>query len=145
MTRDEHPRFQPSTAATWFVMTGLSLAAIGLLYIFYYGGKGAFLPAVQREEPTPIAEWRALVTMLTHSFLILLAFLVGSYVMVKAGRSIVRRREARGQTKYVDGWGSYRLSQEEIDSAAQQLAEDHPTDGFPDDDDDDDTPPPTPE
>ena len=54
-------------------------------------------------------------------FYYFLAFLIGSYLIVCVGRRILDRKTERVRTEYVDAWGDYRLTQDEIDTASAQL------------------------
>jgi len=79
---------------------------------------------------------RSLYTTLTVTLLLLLAFVVGTYVMVRVGRAIVRRPRRREPTRYVDAWTGYRLSEQEIERATDETSA---TDSGPDSGSDDDT------
>lgn len=65
---------------------------------------------------------RSLYTTLTVTLLLLLAFVVGTYVMVRVGRAIVRRPRRREPTRYVDAWTGYRLSEQEIERATGETS-----------------------
>jgi hypothetical protein len=74
---------------------------------------------------TPAAaarQMRSLYTTLTVTLLLLLAFVVGTYVMVRVGRAIVRRPRRREPTRYVDAWTGYRLSEQEIERATGETS-----------------------
>ena len=124
----ERPR--PSRLAIIFVVVGLALSAIGIAYI---------LSPIERELPpitAPQDELRvqqlnALFRMLTHSFFIFLAFLLGSYLMVRIGRRVLHPTVSGKRSEYVDAWGNYRLSQEEIDTASDGLDAEFPPDALP--------------
>jgi hypothetical protein len=111
----------PSRLAAGFVIVGLTLSAIGIAYIIY-AGRERELPPISAPEPDPrIEQLHALLTLLMLSFFLVLVFLLGSYLMVRIGRGLLARKRLRHRTEYVDGWGSYRLTQDQIDSATQQL------------------------
>ena len=124
----EKPR--PSRLAIVFVVVGLALSAIGIAYI---------MSPIERELPpitTPQHEVRvqqlnALFRMLAHSFLMFLAFLLGSYLMVRIGRRVLFQKASGKRSEYIDAWGNYRLSQEEIDTASASLDNDFPPDSSP--------------
>lgn len=82
-------------------------------------------------------QMRSLYTTLTVTLLLLLAFAVGTYVMVRVGRAIVRRPRRREPTRYVDAWTGYRLSEQEIERATGEAsATDSESDSGSDDDTD---------
>jgi hypothetical protein len=62
-------------------------------------------------------QMRSLYTTLTVTLLLLLAFVVGTYVIVRVGRAMVRKPRQREATRYVDAWTGYRLSEQEIERA----------------------------
>ncbi len=114
----------PSKLAIAFVVVGLALSAAGIVYIIY-AGRPRQLPPVA-EQPLPpemrVRELEALLRMLTQSFIVFMAFLLGSYVMVRVGRALLGpRHEDTRPSEYVDAWGQYRLSDEHVEAAARQL------------------------
>jgi len=67
-----------------------------------------------RAHLAPSAErTRALYGTLTLSALLVLVFLVGSYVMIRAGRAMLARPRRPRPTEYVDAWSHYRLREEQ--------------------------------
>jgi hypothetical protein len=125
-------RPHPSRLAIIFVVVGLALSALGIAYIMSPTER-ILPPAPRLQDQVRIQQFNALLRMLTHSFLIFLAFLLGSYLMVRIGRRVLYQRPPRRHSRYVDAWGSYRLSQDEIDTAAAELEEDFPPDASPGD------------
>lgn len=87
-------------------------------------------------QPAAARQMRSLYTTLTVTLLLLLAFVVGTYVMVRVGRAIVRRPRRREPTRYVDAWTGYRLSEQEIERATGETSA---ADSEPDSGSDDDT------
>ena len=73
-------------------------------------------------QPAAARRVRSLYTTLTVTLLLLLAFVVGTYVMVHVGRAIVRRPRRRQPTRYVDAWTGYRLSEQEIERATGETS-----------------------
>jgi hypothetical protein len=130
----------PSRLAIVFVVVGLALSAIGIGYMVHLGRPRSLPPvAVAEGEPRaaePSALYRelnALYRMLLHAFLLFLAFLLGSYLMVRIGRRVLHRQALRERTEYVDAWASYRLTQDEIDTATAELDDDLPPEAPPGD------------
>jgi hypothetical protein len=122
----EHPR--PSRLAIVFVLVGLALSAIGIAYLMSPAER-ELPPISASHDELRLQQLNALLLrMLTHSFLIFLAFLVGSYVMVRVGRRVLSHREPPRRSEYVDAWSNYRLSQDEIDTATARLDDDFPPD-----------------
>jgi len=122
---------RPSRLATVFVVVGLALSAVGIAYLVYAGRPRELPPLPESTER--VQEAHALMRMLMHSFGLFLAFLFGSYLMVVVGRRIVRRRQRRERSEYVDAWGSYRLTDEQIAAAERQLRESFPSQQWPGD------------
>jgi hypothetical protein len=85
------------------------------------------------DQPAPEAaaarRLRSLFGTLTITLLLVVVFVVGASVMIRAGRMVVQRPRRRKPTRYVDAWAGYRLSQEEI---ARATGEGHDSDSGPD-------------
>lgn len=124
----------PSRLAIAFVVVGLALSAIGIRYMVHLGRPRSLPPVAVSDEAQPRAaepsalyrELNALYRMLLHAFVLFLAFLFGSYLMVRIGRRVLHRKPFRERTEYVDAWASYRLTQDEIDTATAELDDDFP-------------------
>ncbi|GMU83216.1 MAG: hypothetical protein AMXMBFR47_30870 [Planctomycetota bacterium] len=122
---------QESRFAGAFIVIGLSLAAVGILYLVWMQRVQELGPMPLDgsdetvDEPSPFAKPFALFSALVITFVLFLAFLVGSYLMVRVGRMLVDRGTPPRETKYVDAWGSYRLTEAQIEDA---LREDPPPD-----------------
>lgn len=130
MRSDQH---RPSRLAIAFVTVGLALSAIGIAYIVY-AGRPRELPALTASpDDARLEHLDALMRMLTNSFLLFLVFLIGSYLIVRIGRRVRDRKLHHERTEYVDAWGNYRLTQDEIDTAMRQLDDDFPPDSPPSD------------
>lgn len=122
----DHPRSK--WIATTFVVVGLAMSAVGLAYFIYAGQPRKLFPDSVPDDYARLQQSKALFRMLLHSFLIFLAFLFGSYLMVRIGRVLARVKKSENKTEYVDAWSGYRLTQEELDTATSQLEEDFPPD-----------------
>ena len=118
----------PSRPAVLFVVIGLALCSIGIAYISY-AGRERVLPAVIVPEDDPrLAQLRGLVRVLVHSLVLFLVFLFGSYILVRIARLVATRHPEPAHKEYADAWSNYRLSQDEIDTAAAALDEEFPPD-----------------
>ncbi len=73
----------------------------------------------------PVDERRNLtfLLMISISALLILLFVLGAYLVIRLGHFLARERVGGQPTEYVDAWGSYRLSDEQISAATD---EDHP-------------------
>jgi hypothetical protein len=73
-----------------------------------------------------------LVRMMAVSAVALAAFVLGSYLMIRAGRAVLSRPPPRSTTEYTDAWSRYRLTQEQIEAATRESHdEDKPSRGEP--------------
>ncbi len=110
------------TLATVFVVVGLALSAIGVAYMMY-AGRPRQLPALTTQPAAarpPVEQAEAMMAMLTYSFIIFMVFLIGAYIIVRVGRHFREKYRPASRSELVDIWSNYRLSEEEIESAAQQ-------------------------
>ena len=134
MARDGDTQ-QESRFAGAFIVIGLSLAAVGVLYLVWMQRVQELGPitldagGTPQEEPNPTNKPVALVSALVTTFVMFLAFLVGSYLMVRVGRYLVDHGTTARQTNYVDAWGSYRLTEAEIEAALREDPPDESGDG----------------
>ncbi len=79
-------------------------------------GEGPALDPVQRVRLT--------LAMLLFAVLAILIFVISTYVVIKLGRAVMAKRVAEKPTQYVDVWGGYRVSQQELDDLEQTWGED---------------------
>lgn len=95
-------------------------------------------PATAR---TAQSEGRKVVSYLiigSISALLILLFVLGAYLVIRVGHLVARERIGGKPTEYVDAWGSYRLTDEQISAATAE--------GEPDEDNDSpDAPRPPPD
>lgn len=125
-----------SRVALAFVLIGGLLSLSGLSYL-RYANRERTLPIPPRPlKPVPVMEAArdpgaeavgrvaALYNSLTLTFVIFMIFLVGSFVLIRAGRFIRRVRSAPGPTVYVDAWSGYRMSAEEVAAALRRYEPD---------------------
>jgi hypothetical protein len=112
--------------ASTFVVVGLALAAIGVGYLFYTGRERS-LPA--ERPPLAAADRIAVLTdTLFVTFVLFLVFLVGSFVLVRVGRLLLRTSSRTTRTRYVDAWSNYRLTDQEIAAATSEHDDPQPPD-----------------
>lgn len=122
-----------SRVAAILVAVGLSLTLCGVAFHLW-------MLRVQEIPPIPhppadsagesIMKVRGMSTTLWVTFALASAFIVGSFVMVRAGRYFLDRSPMLPRTQYVDAWGRYRVSDDDIVAAT----------GGDRNDEDDDTP-----
>jgi ABC-type uncharacterized transport system fused permease/ATPase subunit len=62
----------------------------------------------------------ALMILMLVAMLLILLFVIGSYLLIRIGREITRKSEQHKPTKYVDAWSQYRLTDEQIAEATQE-------------------------
>lgn len=70
--------------------------------------------------PPPARKLYVLVSLLAVSAIAVVAFVVGSYLMIRAGRALMRRQPRKTPTSYVDAWAGYRVTEEQIDAATRE-------------------------
>lgn len=120
------------------VLSALILTVSGAIYV---------LVAQQMSQPIPIgplsneeeaaratAEARrhaTLLTILLISALLILLFVVGAYLVIRVGQLVARERVGGKPTAYVDVWGSYRLTDEQIERAVGEPDATKPDDDEP--------------
>lgn len=62
----------------------------------------------------------ALLLMMVVSVLLILIFVIGSYLLIRVGRSLTDHSGRGKPTEYVDAWSQYRISDEEIAAATSE-------------------------
>ena len=118
------PRPSHGRVVTLLVLGALILTVSAAVYIFV---------AQQSHQPVPVggissdeesarlaADAQRLVTLLTillMSALLILLFVLGSYLVIRVGQFVARERVGGKPTRYVDAWQSYRLTDEQISAA----------------------------
>ena len=110
----------------WLVLGGLLLTVSTALYLFLARSRErAILEAATQPGP-PLYEGRRLtiiLTVLLVAGLLILAFTLGAYLVVRTGRLISLPQVGGTPTPYVDAWRKYRLTDEQIAAA---LGDDEP-------------------
>lgn len=125
----------------------LAVVAGAAVYLFLAQG---FSPATEGDGPDPSGQTAAppapgprkaatILVVASISALLILLFVLGAYLVIRIGHYLAQQRVGGKPTEYVDAWGSYRLTDEQIAAAT--------TEGKPDGDNDSDdaAPPPRPD
>lgn len=120
--REPEERPLQSRIAAVFVLAGLVLA-LGAALFNIWALRVQELPPINSREPTAWTPTHLRVVSVTlfDLWLLVMAFLVGSYVMVKIGRAMLMPQPSAKPTQYVDAWGGYRISDEQIASATAEF------------------------
>ncbi len=130
----ESRRPSPGHAATLLVLLMLVLMTCAAVYVVVARiGQGPPALGPLRDDPGDEAaimlrtqQLTVLLTILLISALLILLFVLGAYLLLRVGRIIARERLGGRPTTYVDAWGSYRLTPEQI---ARATAEEPPAGG----------------
>lgn len=115
-----------ATLASLIVLLGV---VGGVLLIYAIHG---FRVAPPAEGPLDVGAAEAharrvtvLMMLVLASGLLLVLFIVGAYFLLRAGRGL-RDADPHGPTLYVDAWGRYRLTDEQIRAATDHESGDSP-------------------
>ncbi len=99
----------------------LSVGAATYLYILRQTPilPSASAPADLNHAPDALVEevprrLHVLLAVLIGSVLLILAFIMGAYLMIRAGRSLTQRPVGGQPTPYVDAWSQYRLDDADV-------------------------------
>ena len=127
---------QGRTAMLLILLALMLTVATAAYLVFTKGGadEADTLAVDQPERPIDARPARQLfykLSILLVSLLLILIFVIGSYLLIRIGRAVTGKPIGGKATEYVDAWGSYRLSQEEIDTATDGLEHDFPPDAPP--------------
>jgi hypothetical protein len=132
--RDERPR--SSRLAATLIALGLSLAAGGIAFNLWMLRVQELPPAgtgrISADDAPRMLDMMS--SYLIAAFVLVISFVVGSFVMVRAGRFFLDRGPNLPRTEYVDAWGRYRISEAEIDAATGGSQVAGPNDDTDDDD-----------
>lgn len=95
-------------------ITGGLIAAVVLFatiaaLLWFSAPADAPAPSTQPGDPASISRLRAMSRTLLVSVLLLLAFLFGSWLIVRIGQRMRSTRADSTRTEYIDAWSSYRL------------------------------------
>lgn len=96
---------------------GLVLSTTALVYLHVRTREP---PVRALSSPASRATLDAATTTLFITFVLLMLFLVGSFVMVRLGRAAVARRARAAKTEYVDAWSQARVTDEQIRAATDE-------------------------
>jgi hypothetical protein len=127
-----------STATTWgrlaviLILAVLCCAVLATTYALFVKS-AAFSSAAQVSGPAdaptgpgadqPRGVRRQLasrISLLLATVLVILAFVIGSYLVIRIGRVVTQRPVGGHPTRYVDAWSGYRLTDEEIAAATEE-------------------------
>ena len=127
------PKRTPGRTALVLMFFALVAIVCVAVYAFLVG-------RLDPESPGEITgqHLRAELSILLAAILLILIFVVGSYLLIRIGRSVAQKRVGGKPTEYVDAWSRYRLTEEEIEAATRE----QPPEGQGPDQPDDDSAPP---
>ncbi|HOO15690.1 MAG: hypothetical protein KBH81_07775 [Phycisphaerae bacterium] len=127
--------------AVLLIVYALLLLVCVALYFFITNRLAASVARMAAGEvgrEVVIAELSRLVAIMLGCFLAILAFAIGAYTFIGIGRAISRPTASGKPTKYVDAWSQYRISEEQIRAATEEVddrnATEDPSSGRDDDD-----------
>lgn len=106
-------------------LAGLAIvfAALAYVWILHRRDAGA-------EPPTdPIQRLKLMLAAMLVAVLSIIGFLLGSYLVIRVGKSLLNRKIGGQPTTYVDAWSNYRLTEEEIDSVSEPGQDDENENG----------------
>lgn len=118
----DHLGSQSGRIAVLLMTVGLFLVVGGAVYIFVLQSSGAPATLSNDSEYQAIAanRVRALVSVLLISALLILIFVIGSYILIRVGQAVTHRTVRNKPTQYVDAWSQARVSPEEIAAATEE-------------------------
>ncbi len=121
--------FSSGRVTVWLVLGGLLLTVSATLYLLLARAHARTMLEATTQAGPPAHEARRLTVLLTVllvAALLVLAFALGAYLVVRTGRLISRPRVGGTPTPYVDAWRQYRLTDDQIAAA---LGEDESNSG----------------
>ena len=102
----------------------LTVGATAYIFLAHGQGPGAGLGASSAPDADRgLADARRNTTflvILSISALLVLLFVLGAYLVIRLGHFLARQRVGGQPTQYVDAWGSYRLTDEQISAATDE-------------------------
>jgi len=112
------------------VLSALLLVVAGVAYLSILRASQPELPeqppASERTDEVPPAEVKRLsytLALLLVAVLLILAFVVGAYLVIRVGRLLTRDSVGGQPTHYVDAWSQYRVTDDQIDAATEEGAD----------------------
>lgn len=99
-----------------------TLLAAGLLALAVYLVSRELQPpgGAPGEPPSTGHRIFAYTAILAVSVVLVVVFVIGSYVMIRAGRALLSAGGKREKTTYTDAWAAGRVSEEEIRRATRE-------------------------
>lgn len=114
-------------AAMLLILMALILTLAGASYLMFMGeGDAGTLPSsVSDASGSPADSHNATrlvikLSILLVSVLLIMLFVIGSYLLIRVGRSVAGEPVGGSPTEYVDAWASYRITDEQIASATAE-------------------------
>ncbi|MCG3127876.1 MAG: hypothetical protein CHACPFDD_02748 [Phycisphaerae bacterium] len=107
----------------------IALAAMAALFVSRRAGSGILsTPPAVPVGGTPLEtdvrqRLGLLLATLMAAALALAAFVIGSYMVIRIGRTLISRDVGGAPTRYVDAWSNYRISDDEIHAATHEQDE----------------------
>ncbi len=131
----ESPRPSYGRAAMIGVLIALVLVICVAVAIFLSNlHRKETWPLVRGETDPEVAkavQLYVLLTILLIAALLILLFVVGSYLLIRVGRLLARHSVSGKPTPYVDAWSGYRLTDEQIAAATTEQKPDEGAGGPP--------------
>ncbi len=137
-------RRRSSPGRTAMVLMLIALLVMVCVSVYLFLAHRLFPSATRLESGEPASqglrvELTMLLAIMLGAALLILFFVVGSYLLIRVGRLVTRKSVGGQPTEYVDAWSRYRLSDEQIDAATRE--EPPPGNDQPGPDDDETGPP----
>ena len=108
----------PGRTAMVLVLIALLLTVCVAVYLFLARALSPGTPGESVGDTALLMRGKLLVLLMVvlGAILLILVFVIGSYALMRVGRSVSRKRVGGKPTEYSDAWSEYRLSQEQIDA-----------------------------
>ena len=113
-----------SAGRTALVLTFIALLATVCIVIYVFLER-RLRPTTTDLTPEYVgAEMTKLLLIVLGSILLIVIFVVGAYLFIRIGQAVAHDKVGGEPTKYVNVWGQYRLTDEQIDAATEEEPED---------------------
>ncbi|MBU0637969.1 MAG: hypothetical protein KKB50_03825 [Planctomycetes bacterium] len=124
------------------ILLALLVIIVGAMFLLFGELDGSGTTQTETgaaRRPANVQEIKRLsytLAILLVSVLLILVFVIGTYVVIRVGRAVTQRPVGGEPTHYVDAWSSYRLSADEIDAATSESSPSDASDRLNADDED---------